>query len=243
MLNQPSDFVSYLFHKGELKEAFKHFGSHLVYDDEKNVVGVSFCVYAKHAKAVSVVGDFNNWDFLINPMKKVSDEGIWYIFIPHVKEYDNYKYELVSWDNQHLLKADPYAFHHETRPKTASKVYNIDAYVWHDENYIEQQKKINIYKSPILIYEFHFGTWKKKENNQHYSYREIADEIIPYLLDQGFTHIELLPIVEHPYDGSWGYQGTGYYAATSRYGCPKDLMYFIDLFSSQPKYIFIFYTS
>ncbi|QVK18709.1 1,4-alpha-glucan branching protein GlgB [Mycoplasmatota bacterium] len=228
MINQPTDFVSYLFHKGELKEAFKHFGSHLVFDEEKNVIGASFCVYAPHAKEVSVIGDFNNWDYSVNPMKKISEGGIWYSYISGIMEYTSYKYEIVTWENNHLQKADPFAYHHETRPKTASKVYPIDGYKWNDEDYLEKQKSINLYESPISIYEFHFGTWKKKDNNINYSYVEMVDEVIPYILEQGFTHIELLPLVEHPYDGSWGYQGTGYYAATSRYGTPKDLMYFID---------------
>ncbi len=227
-MTEPTDFIKYLFHKGELKEAYHHFGSHVIFDDMKNVIGVSFCVYAPHAKEVSVIGDFNGWDCSKNPMKKVSDEGIWTIYIEGVKEYDNYKYELITWDNHHIKKADPFAFHSETRPKTASKVYHIDGYEWHDIKYLNNLKEKNIYEIPILIYEFHFGTWKKKEDQNYYSYSEMADEVIPYLLEQGFTHIEVLPIIEHPYDGSWGYQGTGYYSATSRYGTPKDLMYFID---------------
>ncbi len=227
MFNQPTDFVKYLFHDGKLNEAYKHFGSHLVYDDDK-VIGTSFCVYAPHAKAVSVIGDFNNWDFAVNPMEKISDDGIWYTYIPLVNEYALYKYELITWDNRHLQKADPYAFYAEKRPNTASIVYNIDGYKWQDDSYQAKMSNTNIYESPLFIYELHMGTWKKKADGKFYSYVEMADELIPYILEQGFTHIELLPIIEHPYDGSWGYQGTGYYAATSRYGTPKDLMYFID---------------
>ncbi len=228
MFYQLTDFESYLFHKGELKEAYRHFGSHMVFNEEKKAIGVSFCVYAPHAKDVSVIGDFNAWDFSKNPMKKISDGGIWYTYISDISEYSNYKYEITTWDNHHLQKSDPFAYHNETRPLTASKVYHLDGYSWKDELYFEKLKTCNLYESPMVIYEFHFGTWKKKEDGNYYSYCEMADELLPYLLQQGFTHLELLPIIEHPYDGSWGYQGTGYYAATSRYGTPKDLMYFID---------------
>ncbi|WP_202961241.1 1,4-alpha-glucan branching protein GlgB [Haloplasma contractile] len=224
----PLDFDRYLFHSGKMKEAYQHFGAHLNYDQDGHNIGASFSVWAPHARKVNVIGDFNGWNGQIHQMKKISDEGIWYIEIKGVSEYDNYKYEIFTAQNKRLEKSDPFAFHAETRPNTASKLYNLDGYDWHDQDWLRQRETINYPNRELLIYEVHFGSFKKKDDGNYYSYGEMADELIPYVKDQGYTHIEILPLIEHPFDGSWGYQGTGYYAATSRYGTPKDLMYFID---------------
>jgi 1,4-alpha-glucan branching enzyme len=222
----PTDFEIYLFHEGSLYKSYELFGAHVIKQD--GMVGTRFCVWAPHAREVRLVGSFNEWNGTNFHLIKVSDQGVWTIFIPENLEGHLYKYEIVTKDGNVLLKSDPYAFYSELRPHTASIVYNMKGYRWKDQAWQRKKQRKRIYKNPLFIYELHFGSWKKKADGSFYTYQEMADELIPYVLEHGFTHIELLPLVEHPLDRSWGYQGTGYYSATSRYGTPHDLMHFID---------------
>ena len=215
----------FLFKQGNNQEAQRYFGAHLCQQDGQD--GAVFRVWAPHAKAVSVVGDFNSWVPGSHPMTKV-EEGIWELFIPGIKEYDIYKFCVTSPSDELLFKADPYAFHTETRPSNGSKVYDLDGYDWNDGAWLEQQEKQDVINSPVSIYEMHMGSWKMKDENTPYNYSEVADLLIPYIKDMGYTHVELLPITEYPFDGSWGYQVSGYFAPTSRYGTPKDFMAFVD---------------
>ncbi|HIZ30351.1 MAG TPA: 1,4-alpha-glucan branching protein GlgB [Candidatus Fournierella merdipullorum] len=223
--NNPADLPIYLFKQGNNFEAYRFFGAH--FDCQGGEDGVVFRVWAPHAKAVSVVGDFNSWVPGAHPMAKL-DEGIWEAFIPGIREYDVYKFCLTTRQDELVFKADPYAFHAETRPSNASKVYRLEGYEWNDGEWEAQQKKRDPLTAPMNIYELHAGSWRLKENGDPYNYSELADELIPYLKEMGYTHVELLPITEYPYDGSWGYQVTGYFAPTSRYGTPKDFMNFVD---------------
>ena len=223
--NNPADLPIYLFKQGNNFEAYRFFGAH--FDCRGGDEGVVFRVWAPHAKAVSVVGDFNSWVPGSHPMAKL-DEGVWEAFIPGIREYDVYKFCLTTRQDELLFKADPYAFHAETRPSNASKVYRLEGYEWNDGEWEARQKKRDPLTAPMNIYELHVGSWRLKENGDPYNYSELADELIPYLLDMHYTHVELLPITEYPYDGSWGYQVTGYFAPTSRYGTPKDFMNFVD---------------
>ena len=215
----------YLFKQGNNQEAQRFFGAHLC--EQEGQPGAIFRVWAPHAKAVSVVGDFNSWVPGSHPMQSV-EEGVWELFIPGIKEYDVYKYCITTQWDELLFKADPYAFHAETRPSNGSKVYNLDGYTWGDGAWLANQEKQDIINSPVSIYEMHMGSWKMKDDNTPYNYSEVADLLIPYIQEMGYTHVELLPITEYPFDGSWGYQVSGYFAPTSRYGTPKDLMAFVD---------------
>ena len=212
----------YLFHEGKNYRAYEFFGVHKVKQDT-----FVFRVWAPHAKALSVVGDFNNWDIDANYMEQISP-GIWEAQISGVKIYDCYKYAILTQSNTVIMKADPYAFHQETRPGTASKVYELPDYKWNDDEWFSESSKTSVLDKPVNIYEIHFGSWKKHKNGDFLSYRQMADELIPYVKEMGYTHIEMMPIMEYPYDGSWGYQVTGYFSPTSRYGVPEDLMYFMD---------------
>ena len=223
--NNPADLPIYLFKQGNNFEAYRFFGAH--FDCRGGDEGVVFRVWAPHAKAVSVVGDFNSWVPGAHPMAKL-DEGIWEAFIPGIREYDVYKFCLTTRQDELVFKADPYAFHAETRPSNGSKVYRLEGYAWNDGEWEALQKKRDPLAAPMNIYELHAGSWKLKENGDPYNYAELADELIPYIKEMGYTHVELLPITEYPYDGSWGYQVTGYFAPTSRYGTPKDFMSFVD---------------
>lgn len=185
-------------------------------------------MYGPHAVAVSVVGDFNSWKPGSHPMQKVDGDSIWELFIPGVQEYDIYKYCVTTRAGDLVYKADPYAFHAETRPSNGSKVYDLEGFGWHDEAWMEAQKKADVINGPMNIYEMHAGSWKMKPDGAPYNYSELADQLIPYITEMGYTHVELLPVMEYPFDGSWGYQVTGYFAPTSRYGTPKDLMAFVD---------------
>ncbi len=220
-----SDLPIYLFRQGNNMEAYRYFGAHLCEQDGQ--AGVVFRLWAPHAKAVSVVGDFNDWVPAANPMQKV-DDGIWEVFIPGMKQFDVYKYCVTTPADELAYKADPYAFHAETRPSNGSKVYDLSGFTWSDSAWEEEQKKRDVINGPMLIYELHAGSWKMKADGVPYNYSELADELIPYILDMGYTHVELLPITEYPFDGSWGYQVSGYYAPTSRYGTPHDFMAFVD---------------
>ena len=219
------DVALYLFHQGNNMKSYEYMGAHMV-PDEKNLW--SFRVWAPHAKAVSVIGDFNSWDENSNPMEKINDAGMWECYIADVKEFDKYKFSVTAQDGKKTAKSDPYAFHSETRPGTASKIYELSGYKWGDSKWLQQKEQTNVYESPMNIYEVHAGSWKIYGEEAPYSYKDLADELIPYVKDMGYTHIELMPLSEYPFDGSWGYQVTGYFAATSRYGTPKDFMYFVD---------------
>lgn len=220
-----NDVPLYLFHEGSNSNAYEYFGSH-----RKNKNTVVFRVWAPDAKNVSVTGDFNNWSETENPMKQLKNSGgVWEAEIKNIKPYDMYKYCITAADGRTLMKCDPYGFHMETRPGTATKYYEIDdCYEWHDEKWVEGRNGKNIYESPVNIYEIHAGSWKQYDDGNFYSYRALADSLVPYVKKMGYTHIEFMPLTEYPFDGSWGYQVTGYFAATSRYGEPKDLMYLVD---------------
>ncbi|WP_139367279.1 1,4-alpha-glucan branching enzyme [Metabacillus halosaccharovorans] len=221
-----TDYDIHLFHEGQFFESFQVFGAHLTEQNGKR--GTSFCVWAPHAKQVSVVGNFNNWDRNTHQMKKMNEEGIWSLFIEGIEEGEIYKYEIITSSDETLLKADPYAFQSEVRPNTASVVADLAGFNWTDQKWKRRKKQRQPYDRPLAIYEVHLGSWKLNDEKELYSYQELSEMLIPYVLEHGFTHIELLPIIEHPYDRSWGYQGTGYFSATSRFGKPKDLMHFIN---------------
>lgn len=227
-LSTIGDMDEYLFCEGKHYELFNKLGAHLI--TLNGIEGISFAVWAPNAFRVSVVGDFNNWDGRVNIMRKHHSSGIWDIFIPDIKEGVLYKFEILDKDKKLLpLKTDPFGFFHEFRPKTASIVYDITKFKWVDNlKWSEKRKEINSTCKPISIYEVHLGSWKKKDFYNWMNYRELADNIVPYVNEMGFTHIELLPIMEHPFDGSWGYQTTGMFAPTSRYGTPDDFKYFIE---------------
>ncbi|MBR6816092.1 MAG: 1,4-alpha-glucan branching protein GlgB [Clostridia bacterium] len=217
----------HLFHQGKNFKAYQFFGAHPCLKDQ--VPGVCFRVWAPRAQAVSIVGDFNGWQPGTAPMERLQDSSVWEGFIPGMPQYALYKYAIQDDKGNVRLKADPYAFYSETRQGTASKVYDIDAeYEWQDAHYMEWRKKQNPYASPMNIYEVHLGSWKQKEDGTEYNYREYADQLIPYAKSMGYTHLELLPLMEHPFDGSWGYQVCGYYSVTARYGTPEDFRYFVD---------------
>ncbi len=215
----------YLFHNGKNYQAADFFGAHLVNSGENK--GYEFKVWAPKAKSISVVGDFNNWDRTANPMKKISDE-IWMAYISDLKIYDTYKYSVEAQDGKIKMKADPYGSHMETKPATGTKIYDIDGFKWTDQQWQDKKAVTNIYKSPVNIYEVNLGSWRKNADGSFYSYEQFADEVVPYAKSMGYTHIELMPLAEYPFDGSWGYQGIGYYAPTSRFGTPESFMKFIN---------------
>lgn len=222
MIKEEYQFPVYLFNKGENYRAYQFFGVHRIKGDT-----FAFRVWAPHAEAVSVCGDFNNWNIEAHRMLPVAP-GIWEAVIDGVKIYDCYKYAILTKSGETVYKSDPYGVHCETRPGTASKVYELGNYKWRDSKWIKVNQKGSILEKPVNIYEIHFGSWKRHENGDFLSYREMADELIPYVKEMGYTHIEIMPLMEYPFDGSWGYQVTGYFAPTSRYGTPDDLMYFVD---------------
>ncbi|RSL34084.1 1,4-alpha-glucan branching protein GlgB [Salibacterium salarium] len=216
----------YLFHQGNLRYSYQLFGAHV--DVQNGEAGIRFAVWAPNAVQVSVVGLFNDWDGREHPMKKLNDQGVWCVFIPGLETGMMYKYEILTTHGHLRLKSDPYAFSSEQRPNTASIIHPLHDYTWNDEEWMKQRTERNIYESPVSIYELHLGSWKNIESEVFYTYREYADMVIPYVKELGYTHIELLPLTEHPFDRSWGYQATGYYSVTSRYGTPDDFRYFVD---------------
>ena len=221
----------YLFGQGTHYDLYKKMGSHLVTDGKKK--GTYFAVWAPNAKAVSVVGDFNNWDKDVNPMVREEPLGIYTCFIPGVGQDMLYKYCIETMQGQLLYKADPFANYAEVRPGTASRVHDITGIKWTDHAWMENRKTWNMDERPMSIYEVHMGSWKQhpgEEDERFYNYREFAREVVKYMKYMGYTHIELMGIAEHPYDGSWGYQVTGYFAPTSRYGTPEDFAYMINYF-------------
>ena len=214
-----------VFHTGDSVRAYDFLGAHLVNRNDKN--GVVFRVWAPTARSVSVAGDFNNWNNEANYMYNIG-YGVWEVFVEGVKQFCTYKYCIESEYGDRLMKADPYAFHAQTRPGQASVVYDIESYSWNDSEWFNKREENNISSSPMNIYEIHAGSWRKYPDGNFFNYQKLADELIPYLKEMHYTHVQLMPIMEYPYDGSWGFQTTGYYAPTSRYGTPSDFMAFVD---------------
>jgi 1,4-alpha-glucan branching enzyme len=224
-----SEFDLHLMGEGRHYDTYEKLGAHL--KTLEGARGVHFAVWAPSAKRVSLVGDFNRWDGRVNPMRARGSSGIWELFVPELGEGAIYKYEVIGANGAMLpLKADPYAFRAELRPNTGSVVVNLDSHVWTDHKWMADRPQKNWLESPISVYEVHLGSWRRvpEEGNRWLTYRELGDQLIPYVKDLGYTHIELLPIMEHPFDGSWGYQTIGYFAATSRYGSPAEFMEFVD---------------
>lgn len=222
-----TDIDIYLFGEGHFRESYTKFGAHLREID--GVKGVNFAVWAPNAYRVSVVGSFNRWDERTHPMQQTGANGIWELFIPNIGIDEIYRYDIRSQNGDyHIQKSDPYSFYGELRPSNASIIVNIDDYQWEDDAWMEKRAEQNPLAQPLSIYEVHLGSWKRKADDGWLTYRELADELIAYVKEMNYTHIELMPIAEHPLDASWGYQVTGYYAVTSRFGTPQDFMYFVD---------------
>ena len=215
-----------LFNDGENMRAYEYLGAHKAVRKDKQ--GVLFRVWAPHAMSVSVVGDFNDWNKNSNHMKNRNDDGIWELFIEGIGQLELYKYCIETPWFEKILKSDPYAFYAEKRPDNASLIYDIEGYKWHDSEWLDRRAKTDLTKAPVNIYELHAGTWKRNEDGSYCSYTQLADELVPYMQEMHYTHVQLMPIMEHPFGGSWGYQTTGYFAPTSRYGMPKEFMYFVD---------------
>jgi len=220
------DVDLHLFREGQHWKIYEKFGAHL--RTIGDATGVYFAVWAPNAQRVSVVGDFNDWDGRVNPMRKLLGAGVWELFLPGMKQGAHYKFEIRTQTGAVRLKSDPFAFFNQHGKSTASLVYDLERYTWSDADWMEARRKKNWPQSPISIYEVHLGSWRRKEGNGQLTYLELADTLLPYVLDMGYTHIELLPVAEHPFEGSWGYQVTNYYAPTSRFGPPDDLRHFID---------------
>lgn len=224
-----SEFDLHLMGEGRHYDTYEKLGAHL--KTLEGVRGVHFAVWAPSAQRVSIVGDFNRWDGRVDPMRARGSSGIWELFVPELAEGAIYKYEIIGPNGAMLpLKADPYAFRAELRPNTGSVVVDLDTYQWADKIWMSQREQKNWLESPVSVYEVHLGSWRRvpEDHNRWLTYRELGDQLIPYVKDLGYTHIELLPIMEHPFDGSWGYQTIGYFAATSRYGSPAEFMEFVD---------------
>ena len=213
------------FSQGHAVRAQEFMGAHPAVQDGQD--GWVFRVWAPHAQSVAVMGDFNGWNDSDHPMQLLSG-GVWEVFIPGLKQFDSYKYAVHTASGRVLAKADPYAFHAETRPGNASKLYDLSGYGWGDGSWMDYRKNNPIYQKPLNIYEVHLGSWRRTGEDEMLSYRDIGKYLVPYVKEMGFTHVELLPITEHPLDASWGYQCTGYFAATSRYGTPHDFMWLVD---------------
>ncbi|GAB6181448.1 1,4-alpha-glucan branching protein GlgB [Desulfotomaculum defluvii] len=225
MNNLPDDLNLYLFHEGSHMRSYQILGAHILKQDD--IEGVRFALWAPHAVEVRVVGDFNNWQGHLHRMHRVKDNQIWVLFVPGLPLNTIYKYEIYTGYGEVLLKSDPYAFFSEVRSATASQVVNLAQYQWGDAAYLEEKSKHILFERPVNIYEVHLGSWKKYEQG-FLNYRELADQLVEYIAETGYTHIELLPIMEYPLDRSWGYQLTGYFSVNSRHGTPQDFMYFVD---------------
>jgi 1,4-alpha-glucan branching enzyme len=223
--SKDTDYPVYLFHKGENYETYKLLCPHPAEIGGK--AGYIFRVWAPQALSVSIVGDFNNWNRKSHKMKKIS-VGIWEGFVDGAKVYDNYKFSVEQITGKIVLKADPYALHSETAPATASKIYDIESFSWTDGQWLKDRAIKDYDSSPMNIYELHMGSWKKHEDGNYYDYDKLAEELIPYVLEMGYTHIELMPVTEFPFEGSWGYQVTGMFAPSSRFGSPDGFMRLIN---------------
>ena len=226
-----TELDQYLFGQGTHYEIYKKLGAHPTARRGKK--GVYFAVWAPNAQEVSVIGDFNNWEYEANPMKRVGDIGVFETFVPGVEIGALYKYHIIGMHGEELFKADPYASSSEKRPGTASKVADISDYTWKDTNWMKKRTEFDEKTKPLAIYEVHPGSWMKHPSSEEnkegfYNYRELAPKLAKYVKEMGYTHVELMGIAEHPFDGSWGYQVTGYYAPTSRYGTPQDFKYLVD---------------
>jgi len=223
-----SEYDLYLFNQGTHHHIYDKLGAHpMTLGDAQ---GTLFAVWAPSAKRVSVVGELNNWDGRCHPMRARGGSGVWELFIPGVEPGTVYKYEIKTQDNVILLKADPYGFFGERRPKTASMVADLHSYQWNDAAWLEKRASTDCLKRPLCIYEVHLGSWMRKDDpdDPFYDFRELAEKLIPYVEELGFTHIELLPVMAHPLDASWGYQVSGYFSVTPRFGTPEDFMFFVD---------------
>ncbi len=223
---QISSFDLHLFNEGSLHQGYRILGSHAVQID--GIPGVRFAVWAPNAERVSVVGEFNRWDGRIHPMAVHGSSGVWELFIPGIEQGALYKFEIFNTSGKLLTKTDPYANAYELRPGTAARAGVEITHIWKDVEWLTQRSKWNWLHAPLNVYEIHAGSWKRHPNGNFYTYRELAEHLIPYVKDMGYTHIELMPVSEHPLDESWGYQTTGYFAATSRFGSPDDLCHFVD---------------
>ena len=232
---------------GQCIEGYNYFGAHFIKKEveveidvplkkdpnrtkktkvKRQVEGVVFRLYAPLASDVSVIGDFNNWDPFVNKMDKIDDSGVFETFIPNLHNYSFYKYHFKNCNGEYVDKADPFAFFSEYRPGSCSRLFNIEGFIWHDTPFLNHRDRN--FDRPMSIYEIHLGSWKGKIDNRNLSYEEIADYLIPYVKELGFTHVEIMPITQYPFDGSWGYQATGFYSVDSRYGNPMQLMSFVD---------------
>lgn len=224
------DFLShneiYLFNSGELFYSFLKFGAHLL--KYKGILGTHFAVWVPSVYQVNLVGDFNNWGSQPSPMHESGTTGVWTFFVPDNLLGQRYKYEIHTKEGDILYKADPYAFYAEVRPQTASIVYSLEQYTWNDKAWLEKRSQGSPLDRSLVIYEVHLGSWHQHPSGEFFTWRDFAEKLLPYVKELGYTHIELLPVMEHPFDGSWGYQVTGYYACTSRFGSPQDFMFFVD---------------
>ena len=228
-VNSKNSVPLYLFHQGTNSKAYEYMGLRRAGDPEHP--GMTCRVWAPNAQAVSLVGDFNNWDDEKHPLEKISENGVWEAILPfELEQYSVYKFCIVKQDGTKVLKSDPYAYHFETRPNNSSIYCDIEGFAWEDDAWFRHKAAKPHYSRPVNIYEVHAGSWRRYADGNVFSYDKLADELIPYLLDMGYTHVELMPLTEYPFDGSWGYQVTGYFAHTSRYGSPKDFMSFVNKF-------------
>ena len=214
------------FHDGLNYKAYEYLGAHP--SEQSGAGGFVFRTWAPNAREVAVVGDFCGWSLPGVRMERVSSDGIYETFIAGIKTFENYKYAITTGAGEVKLKADPYAFHSETRPANASKAYALSPFPWSDSEYLTLRDSLSSYSCPMNVYEIHLGSWRTHADGNYLGYRDIADQLADYVKDMGYTHVELMPVTEHPYDGSWGYQASGYFAPTSRYGTPHDFMYFVD---------------
>ncbi|WP_460000446.1 1,4-alpha-glucan branching protein GlgB [Paradesulfitobacterium aromaticivorans] len=217
---------AYLFNRGELYHSYLKLGAHII--EYNGVWGTHFAVWVPDAASVCLVGSFNHWCSTNYSMAEIGSSGVWVIFVPQDLRGQLYKYEIHTKDGQVFLKSDPYAFFSEFRPGTASIVYALEGFNWEDQAWLRQRQGVKAQEIPLLIYEVHVGSWRRNKDGSYFNWRTLAEELLEYVLEMGYTHIELLPIMEHPFDGSWGYQVTGYYSVTSRYGTPHDFMYFVN---------------
>ncbi len=218
-----NDLAIYYFHQGTTNKAYQLLGAHY------SKKSTRFCVWAPNAKHISVIGEFNGWNIYKNPMHKITNEGLYEVVIEGVKEYDSYQYAITTFEDKLLYKSDPYAFHSELRPAKASKVVDLNNYQFKDQEWMKNRHLIQRYDKPLNIYELHLGSWRRYADGNCFNYADIALELVTYVKEMGYTHIELMPLSEYPYDPSWGYQVTGYYSVTSRYGTPVDFMKFVDI--------------
>ena len=218
----------HLFAEGNHLDLYEKFGAHL--QTIAGVSGVYFAVWAPNAQRVSVVGDFNGWDGRVNPLRRLLGSGVWEIFLPDVHEGAHYKFELRTPSGALLLKSDPFAFFNQWGKETSSLVYNLNRFQWSDGEWMQSRRSRNWNRSPMSIYEVHLGSWRRKaeEAGRSLSYLELSETLLPYVLEMGYTHLELMPVAEHPFEGSWGYQVTNYYAPTSRFGTPDEFRHFVD---------------